>query len=79
MPDDDEDGLTGVGIDVANALVDNPRVVIRAGAGAGRTTLLQWLAAKLADRMVWTRGGYLPSGRALLLVDGWPPTRCWPD
>ena len=60
VPDDDEDGLTGVGIDVANALVDNPRVVIRAGAGAGKTTLLQWLAAKVADRMVWTRGGYLP-------------------
>ena len=60
MPDDDEDGLTGVGIDVANALVDNPRVVIRAGAGAGKTTLLQWLAAKVADRMAWTRGGYLP-------------------
>jgi len=60
VPDDDEDGLTGVGIDVANALVDNPRVVIRAGAGAGKTTLLQWLAAKVADRMVWTQGGYLP-------------------
>ena len=59
-PDDDEDGLTGVGIDVANALIDNPRVVIRAGAGAGKTTLLQWLAAKVADRVVWTRGGYLP-------------------
>ncbi|GAA0518955.1 ATP-binding protein [Paractinoplanes deccanensis] len=43
--DDDEEGLTGVGIDVANALADNPRVVIRAGAGAGKTTLLQWLAA----------------------------------
>ena len=50
MPDDDDDGLTGVGIDVANALVDNPRVVIRAGAGAGKTTLLQWLAAKVAER-----------------------------
>ncbi|MEU8606856.1 NACHT domain-containing protein [Actinoplanes sp. NPDC048791] len=60
VPDDDEDGLTGVGIDVANALLDNPRVVIRAGAGAGKTTLLQWLAAKVADRMVWTRDGYLP-------------------
>ena len=57
MPDDDEDGLTGVGIDVANALVDNPRRVIRAGAGAGRTTLLQWLAAKLADRMVGPGAG----------------------
>jgi hypothetical protein len=58
--DDDEDGLTGVGIDVVNALVDNPRVVIRAGAGAGKTTLLQWLAAKVADRMLWTQGGHLP-------------------
>ncbi len=59
-PDDDDDALTGVGIDVANALVDNPRVVIRAGAGAGKTTLLQWLAAKVAERMAWTRDGYLP-------------------
>lgn len=60
VPDDDEDGLTGVGIDVANALVDNPRVVIRAGAGAGKTTLLQWLAAKVAERTLWTGDGYLP-------------------
>ena len=60
VPDDDDDGLTGVGIDVANALVDNPRVVIRAGAGAGKTTLLQWLAAKVADRTAWTQDGYLP-------------------
>ncbi|MDP9795060.1 hypothetical protein J2S43_003572 [Catenuloplanes nepalensis] len=59
-PDEDEDTLTGVGIDVANALVDNPRVIIRAGAGAGKTTLLQWLAAKVADRALWTSGGYVP-------------------
>ncbi|SNY66963.1 NACHT domain-containing protein [Paractinoplanes atraurantiacus] len=44
-PDDDEEGLTGVGIDVANALADHPRAVIRGGAGAGKTTLLQWIAA----------------------------------
>lgn len=58
--DDDEDGLTGVGIDVANAVVDHPRVIVRAGAGAGKTTLLQWLAAKVADRAVWTYGGFVP-------------------
>jgi hypothetical protein len=45
---EDDEGLTGVGVDVANALVDHRRILVRAGAGAGKTTLLQWLAVNAA-------------------------------
>ncbi len=59
--DEDDEALTGVGVDVANALVDHHRVLIRGGAGAGKTTLLQWLAVNAAR-------GTLPGEAA-----GWGP------
>ncbi len=40
----DTDELTGAGLPVAAALTDTPRVLIRGGAGAGKTTFLRWLA-----------------------------------
>ncbi len=43
--DDDADpGLTGAGTDGANAINDSPHVFLLGGAGAGKTTFLQWLA-----------------------------------
>ncbi|MGZ3143228.1 NACHT domain-containing protein [Lentzea chajnantorensis] len=36
--------LTGAGLPVAAALADTPRVLVRGGAGAGKTTFLRWLA-----------------------------------
>jgi hypothetical protein len=41
---DTDDELTGAGLPVAAALADTPRVLIRGGAGAGKTTFLRWLA-----------------------------------
>ncbi|USX51766.1 NACHT domain-containing NTPase [Lentzea sp. HUAS12] len=40
----DTDELTGAGLPVAAALADAHRVLIRGGAGAGKTTFLRWLA-----------------------------------
>ncbi|MFS8102877.1 NACHT domain-containing protein [Lentzea alba] len=40
----DTDELTGAGLPVAAALADTHRVLIRGGAGAGKTTFLRWLA-----------------------------------
>ncbi|MGW6936445.1 NACHT domain-containing protein [Lentzea sp. NPDC054927] len=40
----DTDELTGAGLPVASALADTTRVLIRGGAGAGKTTFLRWLA-----------------------------------
>ncbi|HUQ55460.1 NACHT domain-containing protein [Lentzea sp.] len=40
----DTDELTGAGLPVAAALADTTRVLIRGGAGAGKTTFLRWLA-----------------------------------
>jgi len=42
--DEDDDDLSGSGLDVASAFLDHPRVFLRGGAGAGKSTLLQWLA-----------------------------------
>ncbi|HEV2634694.1 MAG TPA: NACHT domain-containing protein [Actinocrinis sp.] len=48
---DSDDELTGAGIDVVNAFADNRRLFLRGNAGAGKTTVLQWLAAgAAADR-----------------------------
>jgi transcriptional regulator with XRE-family HTH domain len=41
---EEDDGLSGSGLDVASAFLDHPRVFLRGGAGAGKSTLLQWLA-----------------------------------
>lgn len=41
---EDDDELTGAGIDVANGFREHRRVLLRGGAGAGKTTLLRWLA-----------------------------------
>lgn len=46
-PDDDDD-LTGAGIDVPSAFRAQRRVLLRGGAGAGKTTLLRWLAVSAA-------------------------------
>ncbi|MCP2199323.1 NACHT domain-containing protein [Lentzea flava] len=41
---DADDELSGAGLPVETALVNTPRVLIRGGAGAGKTTFLRWLA-----------------------------------
>jgi len=48
LPGDDDDELTGAGVDVTNALHDHRRILLRGGAGAGKTTLLRWLAVSAA-------------------------------
>lgn len=40
----ESDELTGAGLPVSAALADTTRVLIRGGAGAGKTTFLRWLA-----------------------------------
>jgi hypothetical protein len=47
LPDEDDD-LTGAGVDVTAAFADHRRVLLRGGAGAGKTTLLRWLAVDAA-------------------------------
>ncbi|MGH3923822.1 MAG: NACHT domain-containing protein, partial [Pseudonocardiaceae bacterium] len=42
--DDADSGLTGAGTDGANAINDARHVLLLGGAGAGKTTFLQWLA-----------------------------------
>jgi hypothetical protein len=44
-----EEELTGAGLDVLTAFEQTPRVLLRGGAGAGKTTLMRWLAAVVAD------------------------------
>jgi hypothetical protein len=44
----DEDELTGAGIDAVGAFAETPRVLLRGGAGAGKTTLMRWLAVRAA-------------------------------
>jgi hypothetical protein len=44
----DSPGLTGAGIGVGELLADSARVLLRGGAGAGKTTVLQWLAVRAA-------------------------------
>jgi hypothetical protein len=46
-PDDDDD-LTGAGVEVTSAFGEHRRVLLRGGAGAGKTTLLRWLAVDAA-------------------------------
>jgi len=46
LPDEDDDDLTGAGVDVDSAFRDQRRVLVRGGAGAGKTTLLRWLAVE---------------------------------
>jgi len=41
-------GLTGAGISVGELLADTPRVLLRGGAGAGKSTAMQWLAVRAA-------------------------------
>jgi hypothetical protein len=55
LPDDDED-LTGAGVDIASALDDQRLVLLRGGAGAGKTTLLRRLAVSAA-RQARDEGG----------------------
>jgi DNA-directed RNA polymerase specialized sigma24 family protein len=58
---EDEDELTGAGVDVASAFANHPRVLLRGGAGAGKTTLLRWLAVSSArDRPVSLWGDLVP-------------------
>ncbi|HZB33199.1 MAG TPA: NACHT domain-containing protein [Streptosporangiaceae bacterium] len=44
-----DEELTGAGLDVLTAFEETPRVLLRGGAGAGKTTLMRWLAAVVAD------------------------------
>jgi hypothetical protein len=44
-----DEELTGAGLDVLTAFEQTPRVLLRGGAGAGKTTLMRWLAALVAD------------------------------
>lgn len=46
LPGEDDDDLTGAGVDVESAFRDQRRVLVRGGAGAGKTTLLRWLAVE---------------------------------
>ncbi|MEN3361001.1 MAG: hypothetical protein V7637_4983 [Mycobacteriales bacterium] len=48
LPATTDPGLTGAGIGVGELLADTPRVLLRGGAGAGKTTALQWLAVRAA-------------------------------
>lgn len=71
--DDDEDGLTGVGIDVANALVDHPRVIVRAGAGRARPRCCNgWRRRWRNGRCGRTTG----SSRSSYRCGSSPPTSC---
>jgi hypothetical protein len=45
----DDDELTGAGVEAASAFAEAGRVILRGGAGAGKTTLSRWLAVGAAQ------------------------------
>jgi NACHT domain len=59
---EDDDELTGAGVDVMRSFRDHPRVLLRGGAGAGKTTLLRWLAVETSGNRF---DGPSPSGQAV--------------
>jgi hypothetical protein len=64
--EDDESDLTGAGVDAATAFARTRRVILRGGAGSGKTTFLRWLAHDAARSLL--RAEDKPAARVPFIV-----------